>query len=63
MTEKTVKWRDRKTVTRIQYTDGTGDLCDVTMRDVEGVEITGNGTLQAPLTVRVLPGYKIVREG
>lgn len=59
---KSVKWQKRAEFIQYQYKDGTGDLLNATFRDVEGVEITGNGSLQAPLTVRVLPGYRVVRE-
>jgi hypothetical protein len=32
-----------------------GELSNVTTMDVDGAEITGNGTLQYPLTVRLSP--------
>jgi RecB family endonuclease NucS len=60
---KQIKWRAPATFEMVQYADGTGDLLMVTMKPVEGVEITGNGSLQAPLTIAVAPGYRIVREG
>lgn len=53
---RAVKWRDHTTVERIQYEDGSGELCHVTYRDLAGLEVTGNGSLQAPLTVRAKPG-------
>jgi len=59
---KVIKWTARAEFTQVQYTDGTGTLGDVTLRDTEGVEIVGNGSLQAPLAVAVKPGYRIIRD-
>jgi hypothetical protein len=58
-----IAWRDRHTVTRIHYEDGGGDLCDVVYREPEGLKITGDGSLQAPLTVEIAPHLALVRKG
>lgn len=51
--EKQVRWRRPATFEMVQYTDGTGDLLMAVTRDIEGARITGNGSLQAPLTVEI----------
>lgn len=62
-TPRAVRWRRFATVDQIQYQDGGGDLCNVVTREPEGLRIVGNGTLQAPLSVEVLPGWRLVRNG
>lgn len=49
------------TITQATAADGSGSLLGVTFRNVPGVEIVGNGTLQAPLTVNVQPGWVLVQ--
>lgn len=60
---KPIKWQDSHVVHRIQYEDGTGDLCDMVFKEPEGLEITGNGSCQAPLTVVVKPTHELMQAG
>ena len=62
MERKEIRWRRHATVEQVQYEDGTGDLCNLTYKEPEGLEIVGNGSLQAPLTVRVKAGWSLVRD-
>lgn len=57
--QKLVKWRRPAPFEMIQFDDDTGVLVNATFRPVNGVEIVGNGSLQAPLTVECEPGYRI----
>lgn len=59
--ERTIKWRERATFEQIQYTDGSGDLCHATYAPQDGLSITGNGSLQAPLKAVVADGYRLIK--
>lgn len=59
--ERKISFVSQPDFNAIHYEDGSGDLEFAVYREVEGVEITGNGTLQAPLTIKVKPGYLIVK--
>jgi hypothetical protein len=59
---KPIKWKDHHVVYRIQYEDGTGDLCNVTFANQPGVQIVGNGSLQAPLKVECEDGFALLRK-
>jgi hypothetical protein len=61
--DRKVNWSRAATFEMIQFSDGSGVLSGAVLKPCEGVRITGNGSLQAPLAVEIMPGYRLVREG
>lgn len=50
---KAVARTERTSISRVVYEDGSSDLCDLVLREPEGLTIVGGGTLPSPLTVAI----------
>lgn len=59
-TPKAEKWRAYHTFEQVQYADGSGELLMCVYGTQDGLEVTGNGSIQAPLKAVVTDLLKLL---
>lgn len=59
---KVVSKVEASAIQRVTYEDGSSELTSLCLAEPDGIRIIGGGTIPSPLSVEVLPGWRLIRE-